>query len=594
MIKYIRKHYKKRKSIIGWGFLVTGLTFFFGIVCLFIFVGLHSESLRPKESGYWAFFGQIIAVSVATFTFVCSVVWNRNRENEKDDQELYQRLELASIELFRFQGEQIELIAPLVDPLKEIPEEPARRDAFDNYICQHLNLFELAIFYVKKDILNQVIFSSWVAWFFNISQAPGFERAWKEDLRHHYINELGDIFNEGLFLTKLPLTQDERRMAFYVFTGQRLNIDMLRNWRIVKDSDEIFSEVDVHPPEVNIEWIIDNPQKVDACIELFLNHTDKSYISHSELQIGRSKNLFDWPPDRKHLEKDFLDAAKRNTPSQKHRHILAAWNHNQECVGFLIIEVNANSHLFLPTILKKKTQQSFAVLEDIVVHKQYRRKKIAYFLLDYLQLWLREQKIDRIFLESGISNCHAHALFTNLGFQSRGRVLMKTISKNDLNKKNLYSYGIEIKSVDKNISSISGGWYRKKQFDRRQITVPDVKSCIAEDFANWGENERNDDRMAIFNNNCVGAARTQIVSKEDGEKYGVVLSFVKDETYRKFLIARNLICDFENQVLSTVNEGHPVRIFVHINIADKATEIELMNYGYQEISIEMSKTLWLL
>ncbi len=156
--------------------------------------------LQRWETNDWASYFQGAAVAAAVQIYLVSNVDSSRRENEIANRELYQRFEFASIDIFRFEAQHVELIGPLWVKDAELPKEgSADRIAFMNYVCQMMNLFEMGVYFRKRAIVPADIFGSWVAWFFSVSQAPGFPAIWKA-IENDYIGELSQIMRAGFIL----------------------------------------------------------------------------------------------------------------------------------------------------------------------------------------------------------------------------------------------------------------------------------------------------------------------------------------------------------------------------------------------------------
>lgn len=107
------------------------------------------------------------------------------RDRQRSQFEIYQRLELASVELYRFEADHLDLIRPLYTG-KNSPTEVAERHAYKNYVAQILNLFELQIELYSNSLVDQHILETWVPWFNQLGRAPGFPEVWGDGLGANY------------------------------------------------------------------------------------------------------------------------------------------------------------------------------------------------------------------------------------------------------------------------------------------------------------------------------------------------------------------------------------------------------------------------
>jgi len=111
------------------------------------------------------------------------------REQERSQIEVYQRLELASNDVHRFEADHIDLIRPLYTGVGA-PTEVAEQHAYYSYVNQILNLFELQVELYWNHIVNDDILATWVDWFNEVARAPGFLAVWEDGVRQQYSDRL--------------------------------------------------------------------------------------------------------------------------------------------------------------------------------------------------------------------------------------------------------------------------------------------------------------------------------------------------------------------------------------------------------------------
>lgn len=131
----------------------------------------------------------------AYFTYFHSLRRSRKREMEQAYRETYLTLELAANDVFRFEADHPELVRQIFEKGAVLPaEEAAERVILLDYVCQILNLFELATRFRCEQIVPKDIFESWVAWMYQIWTAPGFITLWPT-IRHDYTEGLQKIMD---------------------------------------------------------------------------------------------------------------------------------------------------------------------------------------------------------------------------------------------------------------------------------------------------------------------------------------------------------------------------------------------------------------
>jgi len=199
-----------------------------------------------------------LALVVAFFEFRRAK--ERDAEAEKDELEtrqleIYQRLELESMSVFRYETEYRQLIHWYKTHLiaKGPPPFKAPRREADlcarKYYEMSCNLFEIAIRLREKDpaYIEDDVFGSWVAWFFDVTCEWGFRAVWA-DLRDNYTHTLRQVVFDP-FVARLIIDWDQRheaepfasstmpdevinpiRLEFYKHVGDRFGCDAARNW----------------------------------------------------------------------------------------------------------------------------------------------------------------------------------------------------------------------------------------------------------------------------------------------------------------------------------------------------------------------------
>lgn len=159
---------------------------------------------------------------------VIALLVQRTRERRMMADEIYQRLELASNELFEFEAEHPEIARALWD-------DDVGGDAVDVVIEAHvsriLNLFEMAARFRKQGIVPPEVFGSWVIWYWHLCTRPAFGALWSGDLRLNYVPTLREIMDFGVRLhAKQPGDEGGKRREFFEFVGAKLSCKAVRGW----------------------------------------------------------------------------------------------------------------------------------------------------------------------------------------------------------------------------------------------------------------------------------------------------------------------------------------------------------------------------
>jgi hypothetical protein len=176
-----------------------------------------------------AFF-QAMSIIVAILTFTITSTISRIKDRKITKRDVYQKLEFASIDLFRFEAENVDLIRPIWEDATLIPpKSKAEYIVTLNYVCQMLNLFELAVKFRRNKTMPSDIFGSWVAWFFLLIKAPGFAVMW-DDLRFDYTEELRCILDKGVSLKEKSDDEDKIKVDFYRYVGSIMKCSVIDKW----------------------------------------------------------------------------------------------------------------------------------------------------------------------------------------------------------------------------------------------------------------------------------------------------------------------------------------------------------------------------
>ena len=367
---------------------------------------------------------QAISIIGAALTFVFAQSIEKKKDRKQANKESYQQLEFASIDLFRFEAENIELIRPIWEENREIPSKnTAEYIVLMNYVCQMLNLFEMAIKFRKDKTLLPEVFGTWIAWFQLLVMSPGFHEIWK-DVRMDYLPELREIMDSGILIAKQETDKDLCKSNFYQFVSSVIKCDTISEWNDNKKEQDkesfrnkIFrkqinkkNKIDLE--QLSFKWIHDLSE-TEKLTKLFISNSKEDYISHGEIQEGRAYNENTWSNGiLTILTSEFNDALKNEL--FYHSNIVAAYLSNN-LVGFALVEY------------KNSPNDSYAVLSDIIVDKNYRNNNIGEKLIKWVLIQLNNNNIKSLFAESNINNHVAHQFLIKLGFKPISKVFKQNI-----------------------------------------------------------------------------------------------------------------------------------------------------------------------
>lgn len=367
---------------------------------------------------------QIATLVVATATFIIAQAVQRNRDRAVARRGIYEKLELASIELFRFEADHIELIRPVWEEKTPLPHKgTAEYMATLNYVCQMLNLFELSIQFRKDGTMPEDVFSSWMAWMFMVVKAPGFPELW-EDARSNYLPRLRNIMDGGIRIVDAepdPVIQENQFNQYLAFllkielpdpNAHQANADPLKAF--LKTQNHRTTKPPVQPEVVDIRLGGDISYGKELAA-MFIRNVGVQYISHGELMEGRAISPQAWAPDLEARLTIEFEKALLHKPLEI-SNMVTAYIQNQ-LVGFVLLEFETSS------------AGKYALLSDIVVEKKHRHLHIGEHLLRWTSNMLKENQIENLFAESNISNTVAHRFLEKNGFVTISKVFRKVTSQ---------------------------------------------------------------------------------------------------------------------------------------------------------------------
>lgn len=371
--------------------------------------------------------GQVASIIVATAALLFQSRYQVSKEIAADGREIYQRLELASIDLFRFEAEQKELIRPLWEAGVSVPPGDTEQVVFQNYVCQNLNLHEMAIRFRKGKIMPDEVFDSWIAWFWTLSNAPGFSKVW-EDVREDYIAELQNTYNKGIEIALRGDGDDDtkhtKHKEFREWLKQELQNgtlgkpaeDNCADSSLLRGSCHVSSASRVEPPPTpDLAWE-SNPAAALELAQFFAREVMRipEYISHGEVQIGRAKDFDQWNYG--------LDSCLESEFREILTHTAA-----KDCAARIVVARVNNEPVAVAVVRFIFGKSKYAVLEDLVVASTLRRQGVGKMVVLWVEAEAKTQEASFLFLESGAGNTEAHDFFVQLGFRRCSFVMAKSL-----------------------------------------------------------------------------------------------------------------------------------------------------------------------
>lgn len=370
---------------------------------------------------------QVLALVTTIAIFGAAHFISRNRDRVAANREIYQRLELASIELFRFEADHPELVKQLREKDAHVPKkDSAEETVLIDFLCQYLNLFEMAYRLRKEDIVPHDVFGSWVVWFLSLAEAPAFPRLW-EEVKCDYVKDLVQVMEKAMELVKQYPDDTIRRREFFQFMSKALGCcPDIANWHGIETNQNLNENSGVIEQEkkednpnitIDVRWICTEAEAAEIA-GFMQNNITPEYISHGEIMDGRALDENHWNPDlHAVLIRELLESYPQTNAEKKQDRFFHCRIHdeNNQLIAIALSEIIRDSAL------------AYASLHDVVIEKNQRNRGIGHRLLEHVETVLREQKIQHIFIESGLHNDKAHRFFEHVGFRQTSTVSRKTL-----------------------------------------------------------------------------------------------------------------------------------------------------------------------
>jgi hypothetical protein len=145
----------------------------------------------------------IVGIVSAAIAIIISNRQQAYKEQQASRDQIYQQLELESNNLFRFEVENVKLARIIWDnevtSFDRLQEDKDLAYKVLAYLCQVLNLMEMAVRFRKNGIAHEDVYLSWEVWIFDLCKSEIFLNYWYlRDLKKHYIASFQDIIEDGL------------------------------------------------------------------------------------------------------------------------------------------------------------------------------------------------------------------------------------------------------------------------------------------------------------------------------------------------------------------------------------------------------------
>ncbi|GAB6393282.1 MAG: GNAT family N-acetyltransferase [Treponematales bacterium] len=338
--------------------------------------------------GFVQLFQQLLTQLLASSGFIaacvalCSFMYTAKRQRETEEYKIYQELELASVEYFRWEAENREALSKMnLEAYPDVSDEECT--LIETWVTQGLNLFELCVSNHRRGIFPDKVFGTWLPWIHEFAHEPGFAKIWPE-MKYNYLPELRHLIEHAM------------EHDAYVFISE-----ICKKHKGLEVSDWIA----VVPPEKRPSLIAapsvtigkGKLRNINKYVSLFAGSRHDGYISHGEVLCGRATRDFKWASD-------ILAQMKRE------------FFHDILSRDYIVFEILLAGELIGFAIVELYKKQKAAVLDDIMIKRGCQGGGIGRQALHQIEAYLKRQNIEILLLESGIKNRGAHTFFEKNGF----------------------------------------------------------------------------------------------------------------------------------------------------------------------------------
>jgi GNAT superfamily N-acetyltransferase len=336
--------------------------------------------------------GAILAVIVALVTYISTA----KKQQEIESKSIYQQLELASIEFFKWEASYKNELARIFNEYKKEDITISDEDEIlmETWCWQQLNLFELCLYNINKkhgQIFPSEVFGSWLPWIHEFAQEPCVIRIWPE-IKYNYLPECRETIENAI---EHPLDE------FIIDLCQKYNLES-KDWikeSVLESALKIETQY-IGPGEdkkiLHVDIKKGKLKNIKKYLDIFNECKHDSYISHGEVLCGRATHAMKWTENIiNHMKREFIDCILNR------KYDLFEIQLSGEIMGFAILE------------LYKKTRA--AILSDIMIKRNNQGKGVGREALHKIEEYLRNKGIGIMLLESGVRNEDAHHFFEKNG-----------------------------------------------------------------------------------------------------------------------------------------------------------------------------------
>jgi GNAT superfamily N-acetyltransferase/single-stranded DNA-binding protein len=335
--------------------------------------------------------GGFLAAIIALFSFISTS--RKQRKIERNN--MYQQLEFASINLFKWEAENIKTILKINEEYKKEKEHrniSGEDKAFiERLYFQTMNLFELCISSAEEQTLPGKEFGTWLTWIHGFANEHGFKEIWSE-IKTNYTPECRKIIDNAI-------ENSENDFIEKICGVKKYKLKTEEWTKNDSDNKEQYSKnVAVENNNINVGIKRGKTENIEKYLSIFDESKHDSYISHGEVFCGRATHDLKWVKNiMMKMKEEFIKYFKNDKNIIVFEMLLS-----NEIIGFAVIEIIRETRV--------------AILSDIMIKKNYQGGGIGTKVLHEIESCLKNEDIGIIMLESGINNMNVHKFFEKNGY----------------------------------------------------------------------------------------------------------------------------------------------------------------------------------
>ena len=206
------------------------------VTLLFLYLARDHITFEKKSTISLDVLAQIAGIVVSAAGIVFTYIMKSEQSNKTANHKIYQTLELPAVDLFRFEIDHPDLIEALwfsePPPKPTSKAEKVQEYCVKQYICQMLNLFEMAYRFRVQGIMGDDVFGSWVIWMWGLCCSPVFRHYWNDGigLPQNYVADFSALMQAGVDLYDENKDEDELCREFFKIVSGRLNCRVVEDW----------------------------------------------------------------------------------------------------------------------------------------------------------------------------------------------------------------------------------------------------------------------------------------------------------------------------------------------------------------------------